>query len=74
MPIEKTGTNIAVAGRVSYTGLELSLVGKALAANSTPVADFYDYQARRAEGRPRHLRLLAFGSSDLVGSRADETR
>ncbi|MBK7857084.1 MAG: TonB-dependent receptor [Archangiaceae bacterium] len=73
VPIEKTGTNIAVAGRVSYTGLVLSLVGKALAANSTPVADFYDYQARVEQkvGRAT-LRLLAFGSSDLVGSRADD--
>lgn len=73
VPIEKTGTNIAVAGRVSYTGLVLGLVGKALAQGSTPVADFYDYQARVEQKLGRaNVRVLAFGSSDLIGTRADD--
>ncbi len=73
VPIEKTGTNIAVAGRFSYTGLVLQLVGKALASGATPVADFYDYQARIEQKLGRAtVRLLAFGSSDLVGVRADD--
>lgn len=73
VPIEKTGTNVAVAGRFSYTGLVLQLVGQALATGATPVADFYDYQARIEQKLGRAtLRLLAFGSSDLIGARADD--
>ncbi|MBL8956107.1 MAG: energy transducer TonB [Myxococcaceae bacterium] len=73
VPIEKTGTHVAIAGRYSYTGLVLQLVGKALASGSTPVADFYDYQVRIDQKLgPASLRLLAFGSSDLIGARADD--
>lgn len=73
LPIAKTGTNIAVAGRYSYTGAVLGLVGRALAQGATPVADFWDYQARiEQKAGPVTLRLLAFGSSDLIGSRADD--
>lgn len=72
VPITKTGTNVALAGRYSYTGFVLGLVGRALAQGATPVADFWDYQARiEQKAGPVTLRLLAFGSSDLIGSRAD---
>ncbi|MBL9039381.1 MAG: TonB family protein, partial [Archangium sp.] len=76
VPIQKTGTSITVAGRVSYSGWLLAALAGALAQQSKPVVDFYDYQAR-VEQRlgAGTLRLLAFGSSDLVGARdSDITR
>ena len=71
VPIPSTGTNITLAGRVSYTGWLFALGTKALShSDVTPVADFYDYQARVEQKVGRaSLRLLAFGSSDLVGAR-----
>jgi len=71
VPIPSTGTNVTVAGRVSYTGWLLALVTKAATnGDVTPVADFYDYQARVEQKVGKaSLRLLAFGSSDLVGAR-----
>ncbi|MGQ0506795.1 MAG: TonB-dependent receptor domain-containing protein [Myxococcaceae bacterium] len=78
-PFEKTGTSISVAGRVSYTPYLLALVGNAVQpppppgkTNPSLVLDFYDYQARieqkMGDGR---LRLFAFGSSDVFGTRID---
>ena len=74
VPIPSTGTNVTLAGRVSYTGWLLALVTKAATNGEvTPVADFYDYQARVEQKVGKgSLRLLAFGSSDLVGARPKE--
>ncbi len=72
VPIEKTGTNITVSGRVSYTGWLLAGLARAFdpTGNTQPVVDFYDYQARVDQKvGAGSLRLLAFGSSDLVGAR-----
>ncbi len=78
-PVEKTGTSISLAGRVSYTPWLLSLVSNVVQpppppgmTNPSLVLEFYDYQARveqrLGEGR---LRLFAFGSSDVFGTRVD---
>jgi hypothetical protein len=75
VPIEKTGTTFSVAARGSYT----PLVGAAVASAVIPhdpgqpptdvVANFYDYQARITQKvGDGKLRLLAFGSSDAVGT------
>ncbi len=67
LPIQKTGTTIALAGRFSFTGWLLALVSKS--QDVTPKADFYDYQAKIDQKVGKgSLRLLAFGSSDLVGA------
>jgi hypothetical protein len=75
LPIVSTGTSVTLAARASYT----PLVGAKLASALIPatpgepptsvVANFYDYQARVVQkfGSGR-LRLLAFGSSDAVGT------
>ena len=76
-PVQQTGTNITVAGRVSYTPWIVARIGEALSPTDSegyhvrPVADFYDYQARLEQNVPwtsGRLRLLAFGSSDVIGS------
>lgn len=73
VPIPQTGTVITAAGRVSYTGWLASLVGRAVSPTVTPVADFYDYQLKVDQKLGRaQLRLLAMGSSDLVGARDGE--
>ena len=71
VPIPSTGTNITVAGSVSYAGW---LLGALSAANvfggAKPVLESYDYQARLEQKLGRgSVRLLAFGSSDLAGVR-----
>ncbi|NMO13784.1 TonB-dependent receptor [Pyxidicoccus fallax] len=74
-PFEETGTSVSVAGRVSYTGLLISLGANLLTepeANKVH-ASFWDYQARVEQkvGQGR-LRLFALGSSDDVGVTAGE--
>ncbi|QRN99048.1 TonB-dependent receptor [Archangium violaceum] len=78
VPIEETGTSVTVSGRLSYSALLVSLAANALSVTSGEEvssgyrADFWDYQARVeqkvGEGR---LRLLVFGSSDLLGLKAE---
>lgn len=70
-PIDATGTKVSLAGRVSYTGWLLGLLAKAEGAHV--VADYWDYQARIEQPLGKgNIRLLAFGSSDLVGERDTE--
>jgi TonB family protein len=74
-PFKSTGTNVTVAGRLSYTPWLIALGANALALpgsnDSKLVLDFYDYQARiEQEVGPGRLRLFAFGSSDAFGSEA----
>jgi TonB family protein len=70
VPIPQTGTNVTVAGRVNYTAWLLGLLSAADAFGPgvTPVFQSYDYQGRVEQkvGRAT-VRLLAFGSSDVVG-------
>ena len=74
-PFQSTGTNVSVAGRLSYTPWLIALAANALeipgSKDTRLVLDFYDYQARveQAVG-PGRLRLFAFGSSDTFGTRA----
>ncbi|WP_241758387.1 TonB-dependent receptor domain-containing protein [Myxococcus landrumensis] len=73
VPIASTGTHVTLAGRVSYTGLLLTLASKVAAQKGAESIDarFWDYQARIeqrvGDGR---LRLLALGSSDTLAERA----
>ncbi|WP_395834317.1 TonB family protein [Archangium violaceum] len=74
-PFQSTGTNVSVAGRLSYTPWLIALAANALqppgASDSKLVLDFYDYQARvEQEVGPGRLRLFAFGSSDTFGTQA----
>jgi TonB family protein len=74
-PFQSTGTNVSVAGRVSYTPWLIALAANAVrppgSNDSKLVLDFYDYQARveQSLGQGR-LRLFAFGSSDTFGTQA----
>jgi TonB family protein len=73
VPLPSTGTSVTLAGRVSYTGWLLALATGARSGQAKPVADFYDYQARVEQRVGKaSLRVLAFGSSDLVGARPVE--
>jgi len=75
VPIEQTGTNLSLAGRYSYTPLIAGAIATAVANNphSRAVFDFYDYQARiEQKVGPGTLRLFAFGSSDVLGIRAQD--
>ncbi len=72
VPIEQTGTNVTLGGHVNYTAWLLGLLSSAGAfgPDVTPVFESYDYQARvEQKAGKATLRLLAFGSSDLVGVR-----
>ncbi len=74
-PFKSTGTNVSLAGRISYTPWLIALAANALQPpgfnDSKLVLDFYDYQARvEQEVGPGRLRLFAFGSSDTFGTRA----
>ncbi|REG29885.1 TonB family protein [Archangium gephyra] len=74
-PFQSTGTNVSVAGRISYTPWLIAVAANALqppgANDSKLVLDFYDYQARvEQEVGPGRLRLFAFGSSDTFGTQA----
>ena len=74
----ESGTSVSVAGRFSYSGWLAGRLGGALTGgregSQSPVADFADYQAR-IEQRvgPGRLRLLALGSSDVLGMRSETT-
>ena len=74
VPIEKTGTEVTAAGRYSYTPLIGAKVAGALWPGTegrpapTPVANFWDYQARVAQRLgPVQLRALVFGAYDQAG-------
>jgi TonB family protein len=77
-PFEKSGTNVTLAGRFSYTPWLLGLTSNALngSKSGSPayVLNFWDYQGRLeqkvGDGR---LRLFAFGSSDRMGTESDES-
>lgn len=75
VPIEQTGTNLSLAGRYSYTPFIAGAIANAVAndPHSKAVFDFYDYQARiEQKVGPGTLRLFAFGSSDVLGVRAQD--
>lgn len=72
VPIEATGTNVTLGGHVNYTAWLLGLLSSAGAFGPgiTPVFESYDYQARVEQKVGKGtIRLLAFGSSDVVGVR-----
>lgn len=72
VPIEKTGTNITVGGHINYAAWLLGVLSAAGAFGSgvTPVLESWDYQARIEQKVGKgNIRLLAFGSSDIVGTR-----
>jgi TonB family protein len=80
-PVAQTGTNLTVAGRYSYTPFLVARVASALSQpdfegyRNRPIADFWDYQARVEQPMgPGRLRLLAFGSSDTVGTDSENPR
>jgi hypothetical protein len=67
-----TGSSITLAGRYSYTALLGTAIARSVLPSDpprTPIANFWDYQARLeqriGDGR---LRLLALGASDEVGA------
>lgn len=76
IPIARTGTDVALAGRFSFTPWLLALTASAQAAKSAHdpgyVLDFWDYQGRVEQrllgGR---LRVFAFGSNDELGTISD---
>ncbi len=82
VPIEQTGTSVSLAGRVSYTAwLTALLVNEFMGdpapgtTNSSIVLRFWDYQGRVEQALlGGKLRLLAFGSSDTVGTESDDPR
>ncbi len=76
-PVKPTGTRATLAGRLSYTPLLVATAVNALAppapagsVSPSLVLDFYDYQGRLEQqvGQGK-LRLFAFGSSDVFGTR-----
>ncbi len=76
VPLDALDLRVSLAGRVSYTPLVGVAVAQALFPSTpdiprpTPVADFYDYQARvEWTGGPGRLRVLALGASDVAGAR-----
>jgi TonB family protein len=72
VPIAKTGTNITLGGHVNYAAWLLGLMSAAGAFGQgiTPVVESWDYQARIEQKIGKgNLRLLAFGSNDLIGTR-----
>ncbi len=71
VPIASTGTNITLAGSVSYAGWLLGALTAADAFKGVkPVYESYDYQARVEQKIGKgNVRLLAFGSTDLAGIR-----
>jgi TonB family protein len=79
-PIERTGTSLTLAGRLSYTPWILALAANAVMPAPAPgrtnpqlVLEFWDYQGRIEQDLPvGKLRLLAFGSSDTVGTASSD--
>ena len=77
VPIEKTGTNVTVGGHISYAAWLLGALSEAGAFGPgvTPVFESWDYQARIEQKVGKGtVRLLAFGSSDLVGTRQTDPK
>lgn len=84
-PSPSTGTNVILAGRMSYSALLFSLASNLTAGDQlqrgnystreTYSANFWDYQARAEQKLGGfHLRLLALGSSDSFGSDQESLR
>ncbi len=72
VPITATGTSITVAGHVNYSAWLLAALAGAgvFPEGVTPVVESWDYQARLEQKVGKGtVRLLAFGSNDLVGTR-----
>jgi hypothetical protein len=76
LPIERTGTDVTLAGRFSFAPWLLALTANATRAaglvsgdsNSQLALTFYDYQARvEQKVGAGQLRLFVFGSSDDYG-------
>jgi TonB family protein len=69
LPASSAGTQVALAGRLSYTALLADLITPLVTSSKTKASlNFWDYQARveqRLGGGA--LRLFAFGSSDDAG-------
>lgn len=77
VPFEKTGTSITVGGHINYAAWLLAALSAAGAFGEgvTPVFESWDYQARVEQKIGKgSLRLLAFGSSDLVGTRQTDPK
>ena len=76
MAFPSTGTSVAAAGRISYSGLLAETIANALISPGSPqvVLNFSDYQARvdQVVGGG-HLRLFVFGSNDTAGTAATES-
>ncbi|MBL8911707.1 MAG: TonB-dependent receptor [Archangium sp.] len=76
IPIVETGTNITVAGTVTYAAWVLGIINSAVKFDNgmIPTFESYDYQARIEQKVGKgNVRLLAFGSSDVGGFRAPES-
>ncbi len=77
VPFEKTGTNVTLGGHVNYAAWLLGALSAAgtFGPGVTPVFESYDYQARVEQKLGKGtLRLLAFGSSDVVGVRQTDPK
>lgn len=77
VPIKETGTNITVGGHISYAAWLLAALSEAGAFGEgvTPVYESWDYQARIEQKVGKgSVRLLAFGSNDLVGTRQTDPK
>ncbi|MBL8912611.1 MAG: TonB-dependent receptor, partial [Archangium sp.] len=73
VPIAATGTNISVGGHINYSAWLLAVLSGtgAFGEGIKPVFESYDYQARIEQKLGKgNLRLLAFGSNDVVGARS----
>ncbi len=76
MAFPSTGTSVAAAGRISYSGLLAETIANALIPAGSPqvVLNFSDYQARVDQVLGGgHLRLFVFGSNDTAGTAATAT-
>jgi TonB family protein len=76
VPIAATGTSITLSGHVNYSAWLLAALAGAGAfpEGVTPVVESWDYQARIEQKVGKgNIRLLAFGSNDLVGSKQTAT-
>lgn len=68
VPVVRTGTELTLAGRFAYAPWLYTTT------RSDLVANLFDYQARVTQALGAgSLRLLAFGSSDTVGTRGEGT-
>ncbi|MFT3712189.1 MAG: TonB family protein [Archangium sp.] len=77
VPIKESGTNISVGGHINYSAWLLGALSAAGAFGEgiKPVFESYDYQARVEQKIGKgNIRLLAFGSSDRVGTKSEVER